>query len=212
MDVFEEDSASNGESSSSKLPLIALIIGAVGVVVGITGIILANGASGKVSAIESRLTEIVEALPQDKSPELQSKIDDVENRLVNLGSEFMKQGRTSKSLRDETQAAFTSVSREIAENREEIISIKESVASINDQLASGRVPQSRPASTTSSPVKETSGTDPAAPAADGTYTIQPGDTLSAISQRLGVSINDIYKANPGINPRALQVGQVILLP
>ncbi|KAL8801032.1 MAG: hypothetical protein Q9200_007067 [Gallowayella weberi] len=44
------------------------------------------------------------------------------------------------------------------------------------------------------------------------YTIQPGDTFWAISQKLHISLNDLQAANPGVNPTALQVGQVINLP
>lgn len=45
-----------------------------------------------------------------------------------------------------------------------------------------------------------------------TYTIQPGDTLYSISQRLEVSLQRIIVANPGINPYYLRVGQVICMP
>lgn len=39
-----------------------------------------------------------------------------------------------------------------------------------------------------------------------------GDTLYAISRRHGVSVNAIVRANPGINPRSLSVGQSIRIP
>ncbi|KAI4246326.1 MAG: hypothetical protein L6R40_001994 [Gallowayella cf. fulva] len=44
------------------------------------------------------------------------------------------------------------------------------------------------------------------------YTIQSGDTFWAISQKLGISLDALQAANPGINPSTLQVGQVINLP
>ncbi|KAL8788705.1 MAG: hypothetical protein Q9213_001519 [Squamulea squamosa] len=44
------------------------------------------------------------------------------------------------------------------------------------------------------------------------YTIQSGDTFWAIAQRLGISVDALQAANPGVNPTALQVGQVINLP
>ncbi len=47
----------------------------------------------------------------------------------------------------------------------------------------------------------------------GTYTVQPGDTLSGIAQRHGVSLNDLLSANPQItNPNMIQIGQEINLP
>lgn len=44
------------------------------------------------------------------------------------------------------------------------------------------------------------------------YTIKAGDTLYNISQQFGVSVDEIMRANPGINPNNLQIGQVICIP
>jgi murein DD-endopeptidase MepM/ murein hydrolase activator NlpD len=44
------------------------------------------------------------------------------------------------------------------------------------------------------------------------YTIRGGDTFFSIAQHLGISVSALEAANPGINPKALQVGQVIHLP
>jgi hypothetical protein len=46
-----------------------------------------------------------------------------------------------------------------------------------------------------------------------TYKIRPGDTLSKIAKRNGVSLAQLLKANPQItNPNKIQVGQVVNLP
>lgn len=44
------------------------------------------------------------------------------------------------------------------------------------------------------------------------YTVQKGDTLSAIGARYGVRWQDIVALNPGLNANRLRVGQVIQLP
>ncbi|MTI81747.1 MAG: LysM peptidoglycan-binding domain-containing protein [Firmicutes bacterium] len=45
------------------------------------------------------------------------------------------------------------------------------------------------------------------------YTVQPGDTLSAIAQRYGVTVDAILAANPGItDPDLIYVGQQIRIP
>jgi murein DD-endopeptidase MepM/ murein hydrolase activator NlpD len=45
------------------------------------------------------------------------------------------------------------------------------------------------------------------------YVVQPGDTLGIISQRYGVSLEDVIQANPDLkNPDLLDVGQVIIVP
>jgi LysM repeat protein len=45
-----------------------------------------------------------------------------------------------------------------------------------------------------------------------TYTVEPGDTLASIAQRLGSSVRDIQNANKIADPKTLQVGQVIFVP
>ncbi|MBX6377448.1 MAG: LysM peptidoglycan-binding domain-containing protein [Clostridia bacterium] len=45
------------------------------------------------------------------------------------------------------------------------------------------------------------------------YTVRSGDTLSAIAQRFGVSLQDLLEANPQIvNPNVLRIGQRICVP
>ncbi|KAI4111078.1 MAG: hypothetical protein LQ339_000806 [Xanthoria mediterranea] len=44
------------------------------------------------------------------------------------------------------------------------------------------------------------------------YTIQSGDTFWAIAQKLGITVDALQAANPGVNPTTLQVGQTINLP
>ncbi|GAB4565609.1 MAG: hypothetical protein Kow0047_16290 [Anaerolineae bacterium] len=45
-----------------------------------------------------------------------------------------------------------------------------------------------------------------------TYVVQPGDTLTAISRRFGVSIEAIAQANDIEDPTALRVGQELVIP
>ena len=44
------------------------------------------------------------------------------------------------------------------------------------------------------------------------YAIRPGDTFFGISQQFGVSVEAIIRANPGVDPNRLQVGQLICVP
>ncbi|HLL75412.1 MAG TPA: GH25 family lysozyme [Pyrinomonadaceae bacterium] len=52
---------------------------------------------------------------------------------------------------------------------------------------------------------------PATPAAQ-TYTVQPGDTLSAIAARYGTTVDAICQANNIANPNEVGVGQVLTIP
>jgi len=44
------------------------------------------------------------------------------------------------------------------------------------------------------------------------YVVQPGDTLWKISRRYRTTIEELIKANPGIDPNNLQIGQKICIP
>jgi len=44
------------------------------------------------------------------------------------------------------------------------------------------------------------------------YTIRAGDTLFALAQRFGTTVNAILAANPGLDPNNLQVGRRICIP
>ena len=49
-------------------------------------------------------------------------------------------------------------------------------------------------------------------AADTTYKIKKGDTLWEIAKRNKISVTALKQANPGVEPRRLQVGQTIVVP
>ncbi|NLM63896.1 MAG: LysM peptidoglycan-binding domain-containing protein [Firmicutes bacterium] len=44
------------------------------------------------------------------------------------------------------------------------------------------------------------------------YVIRAGDTLYLLAQRFGTTVDALLRANPGIDPRNLQIGQVICIP
>ena len=74
--------------------------------------------------------------------------------------------------------------------------------------------------------KDTSGEEPASsshPAATATatatpkrkrrvYTVKPGDTPSGIAEKTGVSLEQLEKANPDLDPQLLAPGQRIKIP
>jgi len=44
------------------------------------------------------------------------------------------------------------------------------------------------------------------------YTVETGDTMGAIAEKFGVSLDDLQAANPEISPNAMSVGQVLKIP
>jgi LysM repeat protein len=51
----------------------------------------------------------------------------------------------------------------------------------------------------------------AAKARKTTYTVKPGDVLSSIAERTGVSVADLVRLNPGVDPQSLRAGQKLKL-
>jgi len=50
------------------------------------------------------------------------------------------------------------------------------------------------------------------PAGTMPYTIKPGDTFYSIALRVGTTVDVLMSINPGVNPNALLVGQIICVP
>lgn len=44
------------------------------------------------------------------------------------------------------------------------------------------------------------------------WTVDPGDTMTAIAKKSGVTLDALIKANPGINPDRIAIGQKLKLP
>src|SRR5699024_10049423 len=44
------------------------------------------------------------------------------------------------------------------------------------------------------------------------YTVRSGDTFYSLASRFGTTVEAIQRANPGVNPNNLQIGQVICIP
>ena len=53
---------------------------------------------------------------------------------------------------------------------------------------------------------------PPPPSSGGTYTVQPGDTLGAIAQRFGTTVDALARLNGISNPNLIYPGQVLRLP
>jgi len=78
-------------------------------------------------------------------------------------------------------------------------------------VASSR--SSSPSSTPSSATRTTV-TQPARQtrrAAPRAYTVKAGDTLSVIADKAGVSLDEILRLNPDVDPNALQTGERLKL-
>lgn len=79
--------------------------------------------------------------------------------------------------------------------------------SANSSATAAATPSSVAGGTT--PAPSVTGT-PAA--ADKTYTVRAGDTLSGIAAQSGTTVDALLAANPGVTAETLQIGAVLKLP
>jgi LysM repeat protein len=72
----------------------------------------------------------------------------------------------------------------------------------------GQATQDRSVSTRKAPATKTA---PKAASSSRSYTVQPGDTLSGIAAKTGVTLARIEQLNPTLDSQALQTGQKVKL-
>ena len=56
------------------------------------------------------------------------------------------------------------------------------------------------------------GEAPPCPAGTTPYIIRAGDTFFSIARRAGITVDDLIRANPNVDPDRLQIGQIICIP
>ncbi len=196
MEDFDQRVEPEAPERGNRAATVGLWVAVVGIVVGATGIILANRAQGEVRALEARL-----AAAPDRTAELREAIASMEERLVRLGGEFVKLSRTDTQL----QEAAQTLARDVRANREAINQLTGRLTELVERLESLR-PAARSAAGGAGSGGE------AAVAEGGVHIVQSGDTLSKIAAQYGVPLSRLQQANPDVNPRALRIGQRIVIP
>jgi LysM repeat protein len=211
MDAFDDGSVVVGESTGFSKPILfGLVLGVVAIIVGAAGSYLGYSAGRDLDAFAAKL-----ASEPDETQALAAKLNEIEEGLVKLGAETVRLSRQDRQLQDNIKAALEALQDSINSNRSTLNDLTERIG----ELAS-RPDSRRPGSASSSSSSAVEVSGDAEPPAGGTVTearggahyVESGDTLSKIAKQYGVSLNDILKANPSVNPRALQIGQQIIIP
>ncbi|MEA2227621.1 MAG: hypothetical protein QOF04_1251 [Solirubrobacteraceae bacterium] len=81
----------------------------------------------------------------------------------------------------------------------------------SDDPAAGRPAATTGASGTSKTRTVSEGRSPVRKKSTRTYTVKPGDTLSSIASRNGMSLARLQELNPELDSQALQTGQRVKL-
>ncbi len=227
---FGDDSA--GSESSSKLPLLGLIIGLVGIVLGLGGIFMGAQAGNalrdyqeslaarpdttgqRISNIDIQIEQLREQMNR-----IPRQLESIEERLASMGSAQVALQRADREIRDQTQRALDNVTREVSSNRSQLNATTERLEELIDQFQASRRPSapvaSTPTTTTSTPsysYYDDDDTPQRDTTPEGVHVVESGDTLSSIANRYGVSLSQLMAANPGVDPRRMRIGQHIVIP
>ncbi len=182
------------EGSPEPLPstLVPIALGLIGIALG--GAALYFSFTGPARVDNEKETDVA----------VESQIRSIEENLIELKGENKALRTDLLSLAQQTQTALKKISDEFGRIRNEM-------AKADDMGA----PEGHSAPTTGSGAAEktpTSEVSSETPALGEFYTIQAGDTFAKLARRFGTSIDALLKANPGVDPRNLQIGQKIVTP
>ncbi len=185
------------------------VIAFVALIVGLAALIFGIVAFKKASQLDA-VSEVQEANARnsDNIVGLQEQVLSLAKRytgLVDLQNAADQSRRDMQTLGEQLADVRTQVGSEAVK-----IAELEARMGIEDRVAQGA---------SSSPVPATPPKlEPVLlnPAEDGSgrmqYTIESGDTLSKVARKLGISLDALMRANPGIEPRYLRIGQKVYVP
>lgn len=194
------------EPSSSMLPValgvLAMAIGGAGLYFGIT-------ASQQISPI----TESMEAA-SGSSARIEKQFETFEVKLAELTAQTNELQQTVNRLRvysSQTERDVKAAMSGVESNREEMIRLVQ-------QFKSG-FSGARPQPATESSNSSVASTDTVDATIDesvsgsaSVYKIQSGDNFAKIAAAKGIGLQALLDANPGVDPRRLQIGQEITIP
>ena len=185
------------------------VIAFVALIVGLAALIFGIVAFKKASQLDA-VSEVQEANARnsDNIVGLQEQVLSLAKRytgLVDLENAADQTRRDVQTLGEQLAEVRTQVGSEAVKTAE-----LQARLGMEDQVAQGASSSPVPA-TTPSPEPA-----PLTPAEDGSgrmqYTIESGDTLSKVARKLGISLDSLMRANPGIEPRYLRIGQKVYVP
>ena len=174
----------NAEQSSS---IFLLGIVALALVLGGAGLYFGLSAQKSLGSIVGSA--------ENSAKESADKINALENSLAELASQNQEVADALKRLRiygNERDAQLKSLGEELSEQKE--------------LLKSGVTPKQSalPSSEVNTAVSSAENA--------GSYAIQAGDSFSKVANAKGISLQDLLNANPGVDPKRLQIGQMIVIP
>ncbi len=193
------DGGIDSGSSESKIPLILAI--AAFVLSGLAFIFALNAKNGVARHKSGVMTEIETAVETAKQAAADA-------RSASSGGEAVADLKTDF---EELKAQLIARYQEISKSQTQIVQNARTLNERMNRLDRGAAARPAAGTTASSPRSPATGTA-AAPAAAGKYRVKQGDYPAKIAKEHGITTDALMRANPGLDPKRLQIGQEINLP
>lgn len=187
--------------TESKIPLILAI--AAFVLGGLSFIFAFNTKSGLERMKSSLQREVAEAAEEAKQSAALA-------RNMSAGNDGVSGIKTDLA---QFESSVKADYRTLANSQAEVIKRTNELTSRLAQLEQGRrsAPAATPAARAGGNTPAT-GTQTAAATSGGKYTVKQGDNPGKIARELGISTKALMDANPGLDPKRLQIGQKLNVP
>lgn len=202
------DGAIEPVGSESKIPLILAI--AAFVLGGLSFVLVWN--------VRSNLSRYKETVQKDVAEAAAKASQAAADARAAGGSGSDAASKTDveelKAQFQQLHAEYQKNFREIANSQKQVVDFSRTVNGRLERLENGRGASSGSGAGTQTVNRGGQTVPPeATPApATGKYKVQSGDNPSKIAKKLGIPVNDLLNANPGIEPRNLRVGQELNVP
>lgn len=180
------------ESIQANTSILPLAIGALAIVLGGAGLYFGLQA-------KKELGPLLESADKDRT-HLESssqKVIDLEKRL----SELLKANKETESALKRIRVYGNERDKLIKELTEELKKREAVIAKVSS------TPSITVSASSNSTVIPTVGSE-----GFGSYVIKSGDSFAKVSSQSGVSLQKLLDANPGVDPKRLQIGQTIVIP
>lgn len=188
--------------ASSKTPLF---IGIAAIIIAIVGVWLGWLGFSKANELEARIAEISGAA--DSISKLESTVSDNSEMLRKAAGKITSIESNLGTVTGVIEKDVADVKRSMRSLAMQAGTALKKVEALEERgVAAAPAPSPEP-----SPVQTSKG-DNSVPSSSTTHTIASGDTYGKLSAKYKVSVNDLFDANPGVDPRRLRIGQKILIP
>lgn len=203
-DLSGADDTNPGAGSGSKL---ALALGAGGLILGAVALFLAYSQGSKIDAVEAKASDAAALAAEAQG--LGSRIEELNGKVNQAGTLIGQMQRDMQAVRTVSTELQTQ-SRNIADNRKQINDLTTRLGELLTARPAPAAPRAEEpaAGGTTGAATAAAGSGAAA----GTYTIRGGDTFAKLAKEWGLPLQNLLDANPGVNPSALRIGQVINVP